>query len=326
MLARNNSNDSILQVNNLKKYYPVKNSFGLPRENLKAVDDVSFKISMGETLGLVGETGCGKSTVGRTIIRLTEPTAGEAICDGQDIFQLSKKELLNIRNKIQIVFQDPYTALNPRKRIGQAIEECLMIHGVNNKAEREDKTMDILNKVGLQPECYYRYPMEFSGGQRQRIGLARALILNPKIIICDEPVSALDVSIQAQIINLLKEIQEMFGLAYLFIAHDLSVVYYITDRICVMYLGRIVEEARTEDLFSKPAHPYTKALLSAVPALNPSEKKEKIKLIGEPPSPIYPPPGCTFHPRCPEAMSICKESIPEKKELSFQHTTSCHLY
>ncbi len=326
MLAHNYSTGNLLDVKHLKKYYPVKNSFGLPKENLKAVEDVSFKIAKGETLGLVGETGCGKSTVGRTILRLTEPTAGEAIYDGNDIFQLNKKELLDLRKKIQIVFQDPYTALNPRKRVGQAIEECLMIHGVNNKAEREDKTMDILNKVGLQPECYFHYPMEFSGGQRQRISLARALILNPEIIICDEPVSALDVSIQAQIINLLKEIQEIFGLAYLFIAHDLSVVHYITDRVCVMYLGRIVEEARTEDLFSNPAHPYTKALLSAVPVLNPSEKKEKIKLIGEPPSPISPPTGCTFHPRCPEAMNICKENTPEKKELSFQHIVSCHLY
>ncbi len=319
----------LLDVQGLKKYFPVKGplgSIGGIKGQVKAVNNVSFQLFEGETLGLVGESGCGKSTTGRTILRLTEPTAGSAIYREKDVFQLKGQDYRNMRKEIQMVFQDPYSSLNPRKRIGSILEEPLAIHSIGNKKERTDIVMDILHKVGMRVDHYYRYPHELSGGQRQRIGLARALVVNPKIIIADEPVSALDVSIQSQIINLLRQLQGEMKLTYLFIAHDISVVRHISDRIGVMYLGGIVEEAPTESLFASPLHPYTKALLSAVPLPNPRIQRERITLKGEIPSPLNPPTGCAFHPRCPFAMDICKEKMPVKKEVSTRHFVACHLH
>lgn len=321
--------DPILEVKSLKKYFPVKGplgSIGGLKGEVKAVNDVSFKLYEGETYGLVGESGCGKSTTGRTILRLTEPTDGKAIYKNQDLFKLSERDMRSLRREIQMVFQDPYSSLNPRKRIGKILEEPLVIHGIGNNKERTEMAMDALHKVGLQSEQYYRYPHEFSGGQRQRIGLARALVINPKVIITDEPVSALDVSVQSQIINLLEEIQEELNLTYLFIAHDISVVRHISDRIGVMYLGNMVEEALTDDLIENPLHPYTKALLSTIPQPIPKAKRERIVLKGELPSPLNPPAGCVFHTRCPQAMEICKSAIPVKKEMSANHFVACHLY
>jgi oligopeptide/dipeptide ABC transporter ATP-binding protein len=316
----------IFEVKGLKKLFPVKNPFGLTSNYVKAVNDVSFHMNAGETYGLVGESGCGKSTLGRTILRLTEPTEGQAIYNNQDIFQMKPSEMRKIRQDLQMVFQDPYSSLNPRKRIGDIIEEPMVIHKLGTKQDRMETVMDILEKVGLQPEQFYRYPHEFSGGQRQRIGLARALVVNPKLIICDEPVSALDVSIQSQIINLLEEIQEQFNLTYLFIAHDLSVVRHISDRIGVMYLGKMMEEAATDDLYANPLHPYTQALLSAVPHPDPTVKMERITLRGEIPSPMNPPQGCIFHTRCPYVMDICKKTEPVKKEMAKSHYVACHLH
>lgn len=319
----------LLDVQGLKKYYPVKGplgSLGGIKGRVKAVNNVSFKLYEGETYGLVGESGCGKSTTGRTIMRLTEPTGGKAIYKNDDIFQLSQKEMQKIRQEIQMVFQDPYSSLNPRKRIGKTLEEPLIIHSIGNKKENTERVMELLHKVGMQIDHYYRFPHEFSGGQRQRIGLARALVANPKVIICDEPVSALDVSIQSQIINLLQELQEEYRLTFLFIAHDISVVRHISDRIGVMYLGEMMEEAPTDSLFSTPLHPYTKALLSAVPLPNPKVKRERIKLTGEIPSPLNPPAGCIFHTRCPFVMDKCKTQVPVKKEMETQHFVACHLY
>lgn len=319
----------LLDVQGLKKYFPVTGplgGLGGIKGHVKAVSDVSFQLNEGETFGLVGESGCGKSTTGRTILRLTEPTAGKALYNGEDLFQLNHKAFRRKRQDLQMVFQDPYSSLNPRKRIGQTLEEPLAIHGIGSRKERTDKVMDILHQVGMQVDHYYRYPHEFSGGQRQRIGLARALVVNPKIVITDEPVSALDVSIQSQIINLLQKLQEDLGLTYLFIAHDMSVVRHISDRIGVMYLGKIVEEAPTDRLFAEPLHPYTEALLSAVPIPNPKAKRERIILKGEIPSPMNPPSGCVFHTRCPHAMDICKEVVPEKKELDSGHFVACHLH
>jgi oligopeptide transport system ATP-binding protein len=321
-----NKETPLLQVNNLKKFFPITNSLGKVTGQVKAVNDVSFDLHEGETFGLVGESGCGKSTTGRTIMRLVEPTEGETLYNGEDIYKVKGKELLNIRKELQMVFQDPYSSLNPRKRIGHILEETLKIHHIGNKKERMDRVMDMLHKVGFQGEHYYRYPHEFSGGQRQRIGLARALMVNPKVIICDEPVSALDVSIQSQVLNLLGEIQEEFGLSYLFVSHDLSVVRHISDRIGVMYLGQLVEEAPTDELYANPLHPYTQALLSAVPVPNPTIKRERIKLKGEVPSPINPPSGCVFHTRCPYATEICKQEVPIKKMVAAQHAVACHLY
>jgi oligopeptide transport system ATP-binding protein len=321
-----NKETPLLKIKNLKKFFPITNSLGRVTGQVKAVNDVSFDLQAGETFGLVGESGCGKSTTGRTIMRLVEPTEGEALYNGEDIYKAKGKELLNIRKELQMVFQDPYSSLNPRKRIGHILEETLKIHHIGNKKERMDRVMDMLHKVGFQGEHYYRYPHEFSGGQRQRIGLARALMVNPKVIICDEPVSALDVSIQSQVLNLLGEIQEEFGLSYLFVSHDLSVVRHISDRIGVMYLGQLVEEAPTDELYANPLHPYTQALLSAVPVPNPTIKRERIKLKGEVPSPINPPSGCVFHTRCPYATEICKQEVPIKKIVAAQHAVACHLY
>ncbi|MFC0091201.1 ABC transporter ATP-binding protein [Allobacillus sp. GCM10007491] len=318
--------EPLLQVTNLKKHFPIKNSFGFTKNHVKAVDGISFELYEGETFCLVGESGCGKSTAGRTILRLTEPTEGEVIYEGKNIVDYNPKEMLNIRKKMQMMFQDPFSSLNPRKRIGTILEEPLDIHGIGKPKERTDIVMDLLNRLGFQADQYYRYPYEFSGGQRQRIGLARALIMNPDLIICDEPVSALDVSIQSQILNLLREIQDEFNLTYLFISHDLSVVRHIGDRIGVMYLGKIVETGPTDQIFQDPKHPYTKALLSAIPSPNPHRKRERIELNGEIPSPIDPPTGCAFHTRCPFAMDICKKETPKNLEVESEQFVACHLY
>ncbi|ARJ38933.1 peptide ABC transporter ATP-binding protein [Sporosarcina ureae] len=330
MLQQNESERKVLlEVKGLKKYFPVKGSMGMLKSNqqvVKAVDDLNFTLYEGETFGLVGESGCGKSTTGRTIMRLMEPTEGEAIYRENDIFQQSHKEMRKTREEIQMVFQDPYSSLNPRKRIGKTLEEPLIIHGLGERKEHTERVMEIMQKVGLQLDHYYRYPHEFSGGQRQRIGLARALIANPKLIICDEPVSALDVSVQSQVINLLQRMQKEFKLTYLFIAHDISVVRHISDRIGVMYLGNLVETAPTEKLIENPLHPYTQALLSAIPMPNPRIKRERITLKGEIPSPLNPPSGCVFHTRCPFAMDKCKEIKPQSREIEKEHFVSCHLY
>ena len=313
----------------LTKYYPVKNPFGKlggEKRSVKAVDNVSFQLYEGETYGLVGESGCGKSTIGRTLLRLIEPTSGKAIYKNKDLFELTGESLREMRQELQMVFQDPYSSLNPRKRIGQTLEEPLAIHSIGTKSERTEIVLELLNRVGMQTDHYYRYPHELSGGQRQRIGLARSLVVDPKIIIADEPVSALDVSIQSQVINLLQELQKDLQLTYLFIAHDISIVRYISDRIGVMYLGKLVEESPTDSLLETPLHPYTQALLSAVPIPNPLKKKERIILKGEIPSPLSPPSGCVFHTRCSAVMDICKTKVPERKEMSNEHFVSCHLY
>jgi oligopeptide/dipeptide ABC transporter ATP-binding protein len=316
----------LLDVKGLKKYFPVTGAFGREIGQVKAINDVSFRLYEGETYGLVGESGCGKSTTGRTILRLTEPTEGEALYKGRELFKLNEKELREIRREIQIVFQDPYSSLNPRKMIGNTIKEPMDMYNIGDKNDRVYMVLDILNKIGLHPDHYFRYPHEFSGGQRQRIGLARALAVKPKLIICDEPVSALDVSIQSQIVNLLEELQEEYNLTYLFIAHDLSVVRHISDRIGAMYLGSLVEEAPTDMLFASPLHPYTKALLSAIPIPSPEFKKERIVLRGDIPSPLNLPTGCVFHTRCPYVMDVCKQTVPPKKEMEPEHFVSCHLY
>ncbi|GIN21593.1 MAG TPA: dipeptide ABC transporter ATP-binding protein [Bacillus bacterium] len=318
--------EPLLQVKNLQKHFPITNPLGKVTGQVKAVNNVTFDLYEKETLGLVGESGCGKSTTGRTILRLTEPTSGTALYKGKDIFQLKEKAFMPIRKEMQMVFQDPHSSLNPKKRIGYSIEEPMKIQGIGTKAERMEKAMDLLNKVGLRRDQYYRYPHEFSGGQRQRIGLARALAVTPKVIICDEPVSALDVSIQSQVINLLQELQEEFEQAYLFIAHDLSVVRHISDRIGVMYLGSIVELAPTDELFKNPMHPYTQALLSAIPIANPHRKKERIVIKGDVPSPTNLPSGCVFHTRCPYAMDRCKSEIPTISQGENGHQVACHLY
>jgi len=321
-----NEKRPLLEVKGVKKYFPVRGALGTTVQEVKAVNDVSFEMNRGETFGVVGESGCGKSTLGRTILRLTEPTAGQAIFEGTDVFAMGPSELQSLRQDIQMVFQDPYSSLNPRKRIGTILEEPLNIHNIGTPRERTEKVLRILDTVGLQTDHYYRYPHEFSGGQRQRIGIARALMVEPKLVVCDEPVSALDVSIQSQIINLLKKLQQELQLTYLFIAHDISVVRYISDRVGVMYLGQMVEQAPTEAMFADPKHPYTRALLSSVPEPKLDAKRERIVLRGELPSPLNPPSGCVFHTRCPMAKPECKKVLPVKKELSAGHFVSCHLY
>lgn len=316
----------LLDVKGLKKFFPVRGALGTTVQEVKAVNEVSFTLRRGETFGMVGESGCGKSTLGRTILRLTEPTEGEARYEGQDVFEMDEAQLKRMRQDMQMVFQDPFSSLNPRKRIGAILEEPLVIHGIGTPEERTSKVLDILTRVGLQTEHYYRFPHEFSGGQRQRIGIARALMVNPKLIVCDEPVSALDVSIQSQIINLLKQLQAEFGLTYLFIAHDISIVRYISDRIGVMYLGRMVEQAETDAMFAAPKHPYTQALLSSVPITQPGARKERVVLKGEIPSPLDPPAGCVFHTRCPMATDVCKQKTPQSKEVAAGHHVACHLY
>ncbi|QOR65213.1 ATP-binding cassette domain-containing protein [Cytobacillus suaedae] len=310
----------LVQIKKLKKYF---NSGGVP---LKAVDNLSLDILQGETVGLVGESGCGKSTAGKTIIRLLEATEGEVYFKGKNIFTLSMKEVKKLRKEVQIIFQDPYASLNPRMRIEDIIAEPLDIHGILRGKKRKERVIELLKLVGLNPEHANRYPHEFSGGQRQRIGIARALALNPKFIVCDEPISALDVSIQAQVVNLLKDLQQRLGLTYLFIAHDLSMVKYISDRVLVMYLGNMVELADSDDLYREPLHPYTKALLSAVPVPDPSKQSDRIILEGDVPSPMNPPSGCVFRTRCQHAMDICAREIPQWKEIKPRHYTACHLY
>jgi oligopeptide transport system ATP-binding protein len=318
--------DTLLEVQNLKKHFPIKGGV-LSRTigYVYAVDDISFTLHRGETLGLVGESGCGKSTTGRTILRLIEPTAGAIKFEGQNITDLDKGSMRSLRREMQIIFQDPYASLNPRMTVGSIIGEPLEIHKIAKGAEKEDQVASLLQKVGLRAEDMRKYPHEFSGGQRQRIGIARALGLNPKLIVCDEPVSALDVSIQAQVINLLGDLQEEFGLSYLFIAHNLNVVEHISNRVAVMYLGKIVELASDTDLYNNPQHPYTEALLSAVPIPDPTAQKKRIILEGDVPSPINPPSGCHFHTRCPYKEQICHEVEPEFKDIGGGHWVACHL-
>lgn len=319
--------ETLLDVQNLKTYYPVKGGF-MRRTigHVKAVDDVSFTIKKGETLGLVGESGCGKSTTGRTLLRLLKPTGGKIIFNGKDITNISGTELRKARRDFQMVFQDPYASLNPTQSVGSIISEPIRNYEKRSKKEIQDEVMELLKRVGLPPEAYYKYGHEFSGGQRQRIGIARALALKPKLIIADEPVSALDVSVQSQVLNLLKELQKDFGLTYLFIAHDLSVVKHMSDRIGVMYLGNLVEVADNNSIYAEPLHPYTQALISAIPEADPKKKKERIVLQGDVPSPQNPPSGCPFHTRCPMAKAECSQIKPTLKEVKPGHHVACILY
>ncbi len=322
----------LLEVSGLKKHFPIRKGV-LQRVvgQVKAVDGVSFDVREGETLSIVGESGCGKTTAGRSLLRLLEPTAGRAVWHGDkergpvELFDISEKEMNGYRRDMQIIFQDPYASLNPRITVGNAVGEALKVHGMATGDELKTKVAELLERVGLRAEVANRYPHEFSGGQRQRVGIARALALKPKLIVCDEAVSALDVSIQAQVINILKDLQEEFGISYIFIAHDLSVVKYISDRVAVMYLGRIVETGETRQIFEDPQHPYTKALLSAIPTTDPTKKTAHIPLSGDVPSPINPPAGCHFHTRCSLAEDRCRETYPENVELGGGHSASCHL-
>ena len=316
----------LLEVKHLKKHFPIKGGvFSKTIGYVYAVDDINFTLEKGETLGLVGESGCGKSTTGRTILRLIEPTDGAIYFEGQDITTLDKSAMRALRREMQIIFQDPYASLNPRMTVGSIIGEPLEIHKIAKGSEKEERVASLLQKVGLRAEDMRKYPHEFSGGQRQRIGIARALALNPKLIVCDEPVSALDVSIQAQVINLLEDLQDEFGLSYLFIAHNLNVVEHISNRVAVMYLGQIVELASDEELYKNPQHPYTEALLSAVPIPDPTVKKKRIILEGDVPSPINPPKGCHFHTRCMYKDKICEEVEPEFKDIGGGHWVACHF-
>ena len=320
----------LLDVRGLQMHFPVSKGviFQSKVGEIKAVDGVSFQIMRGETLGLVGESGCGKTTIGRCILQLLKPTGGEVRFRGENLTQLSGKEMRPLRKELQVIFQDPYGSLNPRMTVGSIVEEPLIIHKIGDRNERKNRMQELFEVVGLNPNMMDRYPYEFSGGQRQRIGIARALAVNPTFIVCDEPVSALDVSIQAQVINLLRSLQERFDLTYLFIAHDLSVVRHISDRVAVMYLGKIVEITGRDELYRDPKHPYTRALLSAVPIPDPvvEASRERIILTGDVPSPIDPPKGCSFHPRCPFAMDVCREITPVLKPTTQGHSVACHLY
>lgn len=317
-------NNVLLSVDHLKKYFPVRSGlFSRVIGHVKAVDDISFQIRQGETLGLVGESGCGKTTVGRTILRLLQPTAGRVQFDGHDMAQSSGDRLRSLRRNLQIVFQDPFSSLNPRMTVQGIVEEGLIIHRIGDKQQRRAAVESTLRQVGLDPSYLNRYPHEFSGGQRQRLCVARALALNPRFMVLDEPISALDVSIQSQIINLLVELKEKYRLTYLFISHDLSVVQYISDRVAVMYLGEIVETAPSDELYGHPLHPYTQALLSSIPTMEPTKRRQRIILEGDVPSPINPPSGCRFHPRCPLAMDICKRQTPRELNLN-GHLVRCH--
>lgn len=319
--------NQILVVKNLKKYFPINRSlFKKNTQYVRAVDDVSFFVERGKTIGIVGESGCGKTTLGRTILRLESITEGQVFYNGIDISTLSKKQFRHLRPKMQIIFQDPYSSLSPRLTVGEIIGEAVRTHNIVPKDQYRDYVLSVMRSCGLQPHYFDRYPHEFSGGQRQRIGIARALALQPDLIICDEPVSALDVSIQAQILNLLKDLQRERGLTYIFISHDLSVVEHISDDVAVMYLGSMVESGRKERIFNNPMHPYTKALLSAVPVPDPKVKMKRIILKGDIPSPVNPPAGCKFHTRCPQCMEICKTVTPVYKEYEDGHKVACHLY
>lgn len=318
--------NTLIEIKNLKKHYPVrKGLFGKEVGAVRAVDGVSLTVQRGETLAVVGESGCGKSTTGRAMLRLIEPSEGEILFEGKNIRQLNPQELRAARTDMQMIFQDPYASLNPRWTVRRTLEEPLLTHGQPSGKELSNRVAELMEVVGLSPYQLNRFPHEFSGGQRQRVGLARALALNPKFIVCDEPVSALDVSIQAQVLNLMKDLQEQYGLTYMFISHDLSVVKFISDRVAVMYLGKVVELAPTKDLFNSPLHPYTKALMSAVPMPDPEIKKERIVLKGDVPSPEHPPSGCTFHTRCPLASARCRTEIPALRDVNRVRQVACHL-
>ncbi len=320
--------DTILEVKDLVKHFPMGGGFfGQNKQVVHAVNGINFKVKKGETLGIVGESGCGKSTAGRTIIRLYEPTSGQIFFEGQDVTHAHGDDLLNLRRKMQMIFQDPYASLNPRMTVGDIIGEGLDIHKLESGQARTDRIYELLEVIGMNPEHANRFPHEFSGGQRQRIGIARALSVNPRLIICDEPISALDVSIQAQIVNMLEELQEKMGLTYLFIAHDLSMVKHISHRIAVMYLGRIVELADSFELYKNPQHPYTKALLSSIPIPDPRVEATRTRIVvqGTVPSPIDPPSGCYFRTRCPYVKAVCAEQVPQLKELGNNHVAACHL-
>ncbi|MFP4457432.1 MAG: ABC transporter ATP-binding protein [Clostridia bacterium] len=315
----------LLEVKNVKKYFPISKGFFGIKGDIKAVDGVSFTVNKGETVGIVGESGCGKSTLARTILKLHEPTSGEVIFNGQDIFSLKNKNMRKVRQDIQLIFQDPYSSLNPRMTIEQIIKEPLIIHGWGDKEKRKQRVRELVDIVGLNVNQLKRYPHEFSGGQRQRIGIARALALNPKLVVCDEPVSALDVSIQSQILNLLRSLQQKLDLTFIFIAHDLSVVKHVSDKVIVMYLGKIVEIAKEKDLYDNALHPYTKALLSAIPDPNPLKRKKRIILEGDVPSPSNPPSGCRFHTRCPYAQEKCFLEEPILEKYEEEHFAACHF-
>ncbi|MCU0603764.1 MAG: dipeptide ABC transporter ATP-binding protein [Desulfobacterales bacterium] len=327
MVDRRLTDTPLIDARDIVKHYPILGGVWMKQTGaVKAVDGVSLTIGEGETVGLVGESGCGKTTLGRVILRLEEPTSGEIFFQGRSILGYSRNEMQALRREMQIIFQDPFSSLNPRKTVGQIIGEPLLVHGVGSRQERDRRVLELMEVVGLRREHMRRYPHQFSGGQRQRIGVARALALNPKLVVCDEAVSALDVSIQAQVINLLKDLQQEFGLTYLFISHDLGVVEHVSDRVAVMYLGKVVEIAPSKDLYLAPLHPYTQALLSAVPIPDPSlQRPGRIILKGDVPSPIDPPPGCRFHPRCHYAEGLCSEKEPPLSEIRERHWAACHF-